>query len=78
MNIALCRVPQLWQYRDTGNPEIGTMSYSYRMTSRVIHSAQYYRQDTLRGFEQFGAMYVHNSDVNNPTRPGFEPSSSQF
>ena len=34
---------QLWQYRDKKKPEIGTMAmpYSYRMTSRVLYSAQY-------------------------------------
>ena len=35
----------------------------FRMTSRVLYSAQYHRQHcTLHAFEQFGALYMHNHD----------------
>ena len=49
------------------------------MDSRVPYSAQYHRQHcTLQAFKQFGALYVHNPDDKYPTRPGFEPSTSEF
>ena len=32
---------QSWKYRDRRKPEVGTMPYSYRMTSWVLYSAQY-------------------------------------
>ena len=36
----------------------------FRMTSRVLYSAQYHRKHcTLRAFEQFGALYMHNHNV---------------
>ena len=39
-----------------GSPKSRLMPYSYRMTSRVLYSAQYHRQHyTLHAFEQFGA-----------------------
>ena len=41
----------------------GTMPYSYRITSRVLYSAQCHRHHcTLHAFEQFGALYRHNLD----------------
>ena len=53
--------------------------YSYRMTSRVLYSAQYHRQHrTFQAFEQFGPLYKHNLDDKYPTPPGFEPSTSEF
>ena len=55
------------------------MPYSYRMTSRVLYSAQYHKQHcTLQAFEQLGAPYIHNLDDKYRTRPGFEPSTSEF
>ena len=45
----------------------------FRMTSRVLYSAQYHRQHfTLQAFEQFGALYMHNHDDKYPARPGYE------
>ena len=36
---------------------------TYRMTSRVLYSAQHHRQHrTPQAFEQFGALYMHNLD----------------
>ena len=32
----------------------------------------------LQAFEQFGALYMHNSDDKHPTQPGFETSISEF
>ena len=47
-------------------------------TSRVHYSAQYDRQHyTLQAFVQFGALYIHNLDDKYPTRPRFEPSTSE-
>ena len=55
------------------------MPYSYRLTLTVLYSTQYHRQhSTLQAFEQFGALYMHNLDDRYPTRPIFEPSTSEF
>ena len=55
------------------------MPYSYQMTSRALYSAHYHTQQcTLQAFKQFGTMYMHNSDDKHPTRPGFEPNTSEF
>ena len=51
----------------------------FRMTSRVLYSAQYQRQHrTLHAFEQFGALYMHNHDDKYPSRPGFEPGTPRL
>ena len=62
------------QYRDRKKPEVGSMPHSYRMTPRVLYSAQYRQHCTLQAFEQFGALYVHNLDDKHQTRSGFERS----
>ena len=72
------------QYRDRKKPEIGTMSYSYWMTWRVIYSAQYHSQHwTLHDFEQFGTLYiqytisvtiVRRDRDSNPLPLSFEPT----
>ena len=55
------------------------MPYSYQITSRVLYSAQCnIHHCTLHALEQFGTLYRHNLDDKPPTRPGFEPSSSEF
>ena len=55
------------------------MPYSYRMTSRVLHCAQYHIQHcTPHTFEQFGALYLHNLDDKHPPWPRYEPSTSEF
>ena len=65
--------------RDRRKPDVGTIFYSYRMTSRVIYSAQYHRQHSaLQAFKQFGALYRNNLDDTHPTRSGFETSTSEF
>ena len=54
---------QSWQYRDRRKPEVRTIPYSYRMTSRVLYSAQYHRQHcALQTFEEFGALYMTRQD----------------
>ena len=51
----------------------------FRMTSRVLCSAQYHRQHcTLHAFEQFRALYKNNHDDKYPTGPGFEPGTSRL
>ena len=68
---------QSWQYRDRRKPKIGTMPYSYRMTSRVLYSAQCYRQHcTLHTFEQVKHCTYTTPLIN--IRPGFEPSITEF
>ena len=55
------------------------MPYSYRITSRVLYSAQCHRHHcTLQAFEQFGALYMHSPSDKHPTQPGFEPCTSEF
>ena len=57
---------QSWQFRDRRNPEIGTMSYSYRMTSRVLYSAQYHWQHcTHQAVEHFGSTHTNNYQLAN-------------
>ena len=54
------------------------MPYSYQSTLRGFYSAQCHRHHcTLQAFEQFGALYMTNNDK-HPSRPGFEPSNSEF
>ena len=51
----------------------------FRMTSRVLYSAQYHRQHcALLAFEQFGALYMHNHDDKYSSRPGFEPGTPRL
>ena len=51
----------------------------FRMTSRVLYSAQFNRQQyTLQVFAQFGALYMHNHDDRYPARPGVEPGTSRL
>ena len=58
---------QSWQYCDRRKPEVRAMSYSYRMTSRVLHTAQYHWQHcTFQAFEQFGVLRMHNPDNKHP------------
>ena len=46
---------------------------------RALYSALCHRQhSTLQGFEQFGALYMHNLDDKYPTRPGFATSTSEL
>ena len=80
MNIALLSLLHNHrQYRARRKHEVKTMTYSYRITPKVIYSAQYHRHHyTLRDFEQFGTLYMHNLDDKHPTGPGFEPSTSEF
>ena len=67
---------QSWKYRDIRKAEVGTMPYSYRMTSRVLYSLVYSNVDSTANFEQFGALYMHNLDDKYPTRPGFKSNTS--
>ena len=65
------------QYRNRREHEVGTVPYSYRMTSRILYSAQYHRQHcTLQAFEQFGALYMNNPNDKHPTQT--EPRISEF
>ena len=70
---------QSLQFRDRRKPEVGTLPYSFQMTSRVLYSAQYHRRHcTLHALEQFGALYMHSPDGKYSTWPGFETSTSEF
>ena len=51
----------------------------FRMTSRVLYSAQYHRHHcTLQTFGKFGPLYMHNHDDKYPFRPGFEPGTPRL
>ena len=51
----------------------------FRMTSRVLYSAENHRQHcTLQAFEQFGTLYMHSHDDKYPARPSFEPGTSRL
>ena len=51
----------------------------FRMSSRVLYTAQYHRQPcTPHAFEQFGALQMHSHNDKYPSRPGFEPGSSRL
>ena len=51
----------------------------FRMTSRVLYSAQYHRQHcTLHAFKQFGALYMHNHADKYPSRLGLEPGTPRL
>ena len=51
----------------------------FRMTSKVIHSAQYHRKHyALSSFEQFGAMYMHNFDDKYLVQPGFKHGTGRL
>ena len=51
----------------------------FRMTSRVLYSAQYHRQHcTLHAFEQFGALYMHNHDDKYPPRLSADYFQTKF
>ena len=57
--------------------------YALPLSNNCLHSffysAQCHRHHcTLHTFQQFGALYMHNLDDKHPTRPGLEPSSSEF
>ena len=58
---------------------IETIPYLLRMTSRIVCSTQYHRQQcTLRAFEQLGALFMHSHDDKYPARLGFEPGTSRL
>ena len=51
----------------------------FRMTSRVLYSAQYHRQHCTRhAFEQFGALHMHDHDDKYPSRAEFEPGTPRL
>ena len=63
----------------SGQKEARSRDYAlllFRMTSRVLYSAQYHRQYcTLHAFEQFEALDMHNHDDKYLPRPRFEPGT---
>ena len=66
----MCLSEQTWQYRKRRKLEIRSISsYSCRMTSIILYSAQYYRQHcALQAFELFRTLYMHSPDDKYPTR----------
>ena len=51
----------------------------FRMTSRILYSAQYHRQHCApHALEQLGGLHMHSPDDKYPSRPGFEPRSPRL
>ena len=76
MNIDFCTIMAISRQK-----EVRSQEYEILLSSdfKVHYSAQYHRQQcTLQAFEQFGALHMHNLCDKYPTRPGFEPSNSEF
>ena len=62
-----------------GSPKPAHAVLLFRMTSRILYSAQNYRQHcTLHTFEQFGALYIHHHDNKYLAQPGFELGTSRL
>ena len=80
MNIALRRFPHTHGNIATeGSRSRDYALLLFRMTSRVIYSAQYHRQHcTFHAFEQFGALCMHSHDDKYPCRSGFEPGNPRL
>ena len=81
MNIAICRFLHnngaISRQKETRSQHYTLLFF--RMTSRVLHSAQYHRHHcTLQAFEQFRALYMHKHDDKYPPRPGFERATSRL
>ena len=72
--VAFCTIMAISRQKEARSRDYALLIF--RMTSRVIYSAQYHRQHcTLHVFEQFGALYMHNHDDKYPSRLGFEPGT---
>ena len=74
MNIAFrafCTIMTISRHEEAPSRDYAILLF--RMTSRVLYSAQYNRQHcTLQAFEQFEALYMHNHDDKYLSRPGLE------
>ena len=54
-------------------------SRDYALLFSVLYGAQYHRYHrTLQTFDETGTLYMHDHNDKYPTRPGFEPSTSDF
>ena len=87
--VAFCTIMAISRQKEAGSRYYALLLF--RMTSRVLYSAQYHRQHcTLHAFEQFGTLFVHSPclwtvwstvmhshshDDKYPSRPGFEPGT---
>ena len=75
--VAFCPIMAISRQKEARSRDFALLLF--RMTSRVLYSAQYHRQHcSLHTFEQFGALHMHNHDDNYPTRPGFEPGNPRL
>ena len=75
--VAFCTIIEISRQKEARNREYALLlSNDFK---ELIYSVQYHRHHcTLQAFEQFRALYLNNPDDKYPTRPGFEPSTSQF
>ena len=75
--VAFCTIMAILRQKEARSQDYALLLF--RMTSRVLYSAQYHRQHcTLHAFEQYGALYMHNHDDKYPSRPGFEPGTPRL
>ena len=75
--VAFCTIMEISRQKEARSRDYALLLF--RMTLRVLYSAQYHRQHcTLHAFEQFGALYMHNHDGKYPYRPGFEPGTQGY
>ena len=70
--VAFCTIMAISRQKEAKSLDYALLLF--RLTSRVLYSAQYHRHHcTLHAFEQFRALYMHNHDDKYPSRPRFEP-----
>ena len=75
--VAFCTIMVISRQKEARSRDYALLLF--RMTSRILYSAQYHRQYcTLQAFEQFRALYMHNHDDKYPARAGFEPGTSRL
>ena len=75
--VAFCTIMAISRQKEARSRDYALLLF--RMTSRVLYSAQYHRQHcTLHAFEQFGALYIHSHDDKYPSRPGFQPGTPRL
>ena len=75
--VAFCTILAISRQKEARSRDYALLLF--RMTSRVIYSARYHRQQcTLHVFEQFGALYMYNHDDKYPSRPEFEPGTPRL
>ena len=75
--VAFCTIMAISRQKEARSRDYALLLF--RMTSRVLYSAQYHGQHcTPHAFEQSGALHMHSHDNKYPSQPGFEPRSPRL